>query len=308
MDNPLSAGPVPLRFGCPVQFKDRRQGTVAGVEVDDHWEVLNLFLTRGIRWWKSSVKLAFSSSPRWSYDSVVLDCTSRQAFARDIPPVAAPARQLSRNTPLSLPGARLLGLLVEPARRHASDVLVRRGGQKYSVDVAAVSFDGKVLHIGAPQQDLRLYLTDEELLESARQAIASNRHIASDERSALSINASNGVATVSGNVRTKQMKDQIAAALAELPAGEVRMEVVDDIDLELAIGCALERAGFQHRAAIYPRSALGDVTLFGRALSAAIVDEIARVVTQVPGTRHVASHMLIDQAPASAQGLRSQTI
>jgi len=302
-----SSGPpnaTPLRFGCPIQFKDRWQGTLAAAEVDD-WEVLNVVIQRGVWRWTSSVKLAFSASPRWSYESVTLNCTSGQAFSREIPPVAAPVRQLSENTPLSLPDARLLGLLVEPGRRRAVAVIVRRGADKYRFPVAAISFEGKGLRLGSRGEELVPYMTDEELLDEVRQVLSATRHLAGDERSALTVRASSGVVTVEGNVRTRQMKDLIQASLDPLGTiAEIRLKVVDDIDLELAIGRALERAGWQHRAEVYARSRLGEVTLFGQAPSAATVDEIIRVVAQVPGVRNVNSRMVVGAQSAPAVGVR----
>lgn len=286
--------PVPLRFGCPLQFRDRWQGTLAGAEIADDWEVLNVVIERGLLRWVSRVKLAFTTSPHWSYDSVTLDCSSRQAFAREITPVAVRARQLSAHTPLSVPDARLLGLLVEPGRRRATDVIIHRGGKNYRLPVAVVVFEGNTLRLGSRGEELAPYLTDEELHDAVRQALTSNPHVTGDERGALDVLVSSGAVTVKGNLRTKQMKDVVHAALAPFaPLAEVGIEVVDDIDLELVIGQALERAGVQHRAEVYARSTLGEVTLFGHALSPAAVDEITRVVTQVPGVRNVTSRMII---------------
>jgi osmotically-inducible protein OsmY len=288
-----SSRPLPLRFGSPLQFRDRWQGTLVGAEVAEDWEVLNLVIERGLWRWASRVKVAFTTSPRWSLISVTLDCTSRQAFAREIPPVAVRARQLSRDTPLSVPDGRLFGLLVEPGHRRATDVVVVRGGAKYRLPVAALAFDGKTLRLGSRGEELAPYLTDEELLNGVQRALAANPHITGDERGALDVLASSGAVTIKGNVRTKQMKDLVYAALAPFaPLAEVRLEVMDDIDLELAIGQALERSGAQHRAEVYARSLLGEVTLFGHAVSAVAIDEITRVVTQVPGVRSVTSRML----------------
>jgi osmotically-inducible protein OsmY len=296
-----SSRPVPLRFGCLLQFRDRWQGTLAGAEVADDWEVLNLVIERGLWRWASRVKVAFTTSPHWSYDSVTLDCTSRQAFAREIPPVAMRARQLSHSTPLSVPDVRLLGLLVEPGRRRATEVIVHRGGRNYRLPVTAISFDGHTLRLGSRGEELAPYLTDEELLNAVQQALAANPHITGDERGALGVLVSSGVVTVKGNVRTKQMKDLVHAALAPFaPIAEVRLEVADDIDLELGIGQALARARPQHRAEVYARSMLGEVTLFGHAPSAAAVDEIARVVGQVPGVRNVTSRMVTGAPTAPA--------
>jgi osmotically-inducible protein OsmY len=291
--------PVPLRFGCPIQFRDRWQGTLAGVEVADDWEVVNLVIGRGVWRWAGRVKLAFTTSPHWSYDSLTLDCTSRQAFAREIPPVAVRAPQISRETPLSVPDARLLGLLVEPGRRRATEVIIHRGGKNYRLPAAAISFEGNTLRLGSRGEELAPYLTDEELMDAVQQALASNPRITGDERGTLNVLASAGVVTVKGNVRTKQMKDLVHASLAPFaPLAEVRLEVIDDIDLELMIGQALARAGTQHRAEVYARSMLGEVILFGRAPSAVAVDEITRVIAQVPGVRNVTSRMLTG-APAT---------
>jgi osmotically-inducible protein OsmY len=301
MGVPQPARTMPLRFGCPIQFRDRWQGTLAAADVDNDWEVLNLVIARGIWRWTTRVKLAFSASPRWSYDSVALDCTSGQAFAREIVPIAAPARQLSRDTPLSPPDARLLGLLVEPGRRRAVEVIVLRGGEKYHFPVTAIAFEGKGLRLGSRGEELSPYMADDELLDVAREVLASNPHISGDERGALSVRVSSGVVTINGNVRTKQMKDLIRASLEPLAAvAAVRLEIMDDIDLELAIGRALERAALQHRAEVYARSKLGEVTLFGGAPSAA-VDEITRIVSQVPGVRTVTSRMVVG---AEATGAR----
>ena len=296
MVTPHPTGPAPLRLGCPIQFHDRWQGTLVGLEVDEEWEVLNIVISRGFWRWTTRVKLALSAATHWSYESLFLDCTSSEAFARTIPPVAAPARSLTLRTPLSLAGARLLGLRVERTQRRALDIIIHRRGGKYRVPVAAVSFDGKDLHIGAPEQELRPYMTDDELLHTIRDILTANPRLAGDERSALTIAVSGGVVTIGGNVRTKQMKDWIRAWLAEVATAttEIRLEVVDDIDLEQATGQALDRAGLQHRAAAYARSLLGEVTLFGQAPSVATVDEITRVVAQVPGVRHVTSQMVIE--------------
>lgn len=292
---------IPLRFGCPLQFRDRWQGVLVGAEVDDDREVLNLIIARGIWRWTTRVKVAFSACPSWSYDHVVIDGTSRAAFAREIPPVAARARLLSNETPFSIPNVRLLGLLVEPDSRRATDVLIRRGGEKYRFPVDLISFDAKTLRLGSRGEELVPYLTDDELAEDVGRTLGSNPHISGDERGGLIVRASSGVVTISGNLRTKQMKDLVRASLAALANfAEVRLEVVDDIDLELAIGRALERAGLQHHAEAYPRSTLGEVTLFGRAPSATTVEEIVRVVSQVAGVRSVTSRMVVGTGSTTA--------
>ena len=169
-------------------------------KIADDWEVLNVVIERGLLRWVSRVKLAFTTSPHWSYDSVTLDCSSRQAFAREIPPVAVRARQLSAHTPLSVPDARLLGLLVEPGRRRATDVIIHRGGKNYRLPVAVVVFEGNTLRLGSRGEELAPYLTDEELHDAVRQALTSNPHVTGDERGALDVLVSSGRrVTVKGN-------------------------------------------------------------------------------------------------------------
>jgi osmotically-inducible protein OsmY len=286
---------IPMRFGCAIKFRDRWQGRLVAAEIDDDWEVLNLIIERGIWRWTTRVKLAFTASPSWSYDALVIDGTSRAVFAREIPPVAARARMLSRDqTPLSDPSARLLGLLVEPGSRRATDVMIRRGGEKYRFPVDLISFDAKTLRLGSRGEELLPYLTDDELVAIVQELLGSNPRISGDERGSLTVRASSGFVTISGNVRTKQMKDLVRASLAALAKmAEISLDVVDDIDLEFVIGRALERAGLQHRAEVYARSTLGEVTMFGRAPSNATVEETTRVVSQVPGVRSVASLIVV---------------
>jgi osmotically-inducible protein OsmY len=288
-----------IRLGAPVQFRDRWQGKVAAIEVDEEWEVLNVVVKRGLLRWSTSVKLPFSASPQWSDDRVTLDCTSRQAFAREIPPIAAPARPISLKTPVSLPGARMAGLLVEPGRRLATDVIIRQGGAKKRVPVEDVSFEGKALRIATHGENLRLYQTDDELENQARDALAATRELTGEERRSVGVEVSGGVVIVRGNVLTKNTKRALQHAMSHLAGvATVRVEVVDDLELELAIGQALESAGF-HGANVYARSVLGYVTLFGYALNPGVVEDVLRVVSRVPGVRSVESRIEVS-APAAA--------
>jgi hypothetical protein len=50
-----------LRLGCPVRFRDRWQGRLAALEIDDQWLVLNLVLSRGI-FRRTEVKLPSSAA------------------------------------------------------------------------------------------------------------------------------------------------------------------------------------------------------------------------------------------------------
>lgn len=292
-----------LRLGAPVQFRDRWQGKVAAIEVDEELEVLNLVVKRGLLRWSTSVKLPFSASPQWSDDRVAFDCTSRQAFAREIPPIAAPARPLTPETPVSLPGAKLAGLLVEPGRRLATDIIIRLGRAKNRAPVEDVFFEGKVLRIATHGENLRLYLTDDELESRAREALAATRELTAEERRTVRVEVSGGVVTVRGNVLTKNTKRALERTMSRLAgAATIRMELVDDLELELAIGGALERAGLTHSAHVYARSSLGDVTLYGEAPSPQVADDIVRAVSRLPGVRAVRTLLQVRQrqtAPTS---------
>lgn len=284
---------VPLRLNAPVQFRDRWQGRVAGIEVDEQWKVLNLVVRSGVLRWSTSVKLPFSASPVWLDDRVAFHCTSRQAFAREVPPVAAPARLVSADTPVSLPEARSAGLLVDPGRRLATHIILHGGrGLKNRVSIDHVSFEGKVLHIATGGATLPIYLSDAELVDRIRETLAVDRVLSDEERQTVSTAASGGVVTLSGNVRTKRTREWIQALVDELgEAAEIQMKVVDDMELELAIGHAIERAGIPLTTGVNARSVLGDVTLFGYAPSAGAVEEIVRVVSGIPGARNVTSRI-----------------
>ena len=79
----------------------------------------------------------------------------RAAFAREIPPVAAPARPLASDTPISNPSTRFAGLLVRQSTRRAEEMIVSHGVQGlFRVPVADVSFSGKTLTIIRVRQQL----------------------------------------------------------------------------------------------------------------------------------------------------------
>src|SRR5205807_707774 len=101
------ADAIPLLLGCPVRFQDRWSGSLVGMDVDEAWEVLNISVRRGLLR-KRTVKLPLNAATGWSTDYVAFDgITSEAAFAREVPPAAAPARPMSLETPVAMPGARL---------------------------------------------------------------------------------------------------------------------------------------------------------------------------------------------------------
>jgi osmotically-inducible protein OsmY len=169
------------------------------------------------------------------------------------------------------------------------------------VPVEDVSFEGKVLHIATHGENLRLYLTDDELQNRAREALAATRELTGDERQNISVEISGGVVMVRGNILTSNTMRALERTMSRLAdTATIRMEVVDDLELELAIGQAMERAGFTHAAHVYARSSLGEVTLYGEAPSPQVSDDIVRAVSRLPGVRSVRSLLQTGQPQAAA--------
>src|SRR5437899_8012075 len=107
------ADAIPLFLGCPVRFQERWSGRLAGLEVTEDWEVLNVTIERGLVR-KSNVRLPLSAATSWSAEYLAFDGTSSEAaFAREVPPVAAPARPISAETPVAMTGVRLAGVIIE---------------------------------------------------------------------------------------------------------------------------------------------------------------------------------------------------
>ena len=295
MQSPLS----PLRLGCPVRFRDRWQGRLTALEIDDQWLVLNLVLSRGI-FRPLDVKLPFSAASRWDDDSLSLDCTSEEAFGRQLPPVAAPTRPLSGRTPLSARDARLAGALVDRASRRVSRLLLSWGlfapGRRM-VPVQDVTLEDGVIRVAAQTDALPVFRPDSELAEAVRGALAAHRYLTTDDRRALSVEVADGAAHLSGNVRTPQAKAYVYAAAASVPGVTAVVDtVVHDRQLEIDVARALDAAGLFRHARIYVRSALGDVTLGGFVRAKAVTPDIVKVASRVPGVRSVAGHMEVEES------------
>jgi hypothetical protein len=116
----------------------------------------------------TTVKLPFEAAS-WSAEHVAFaEATSTQAFAREVPPVAAPARPLSGGASVSRPGMKLAGALVESVSRRAVEVLLTRGGRAYRVPVEQVTFSGKDLIVGGQADALVPFYSDQELEANVR--------------------------------------------------------------------------------------------------------------------------------------------
>jgi osmotically-inducible protein OsmY len=286
-------------LGCPVRFRDRWQGHLAALEIDDQWLLLNLVLSRGI-FPHLSVKLPFSAANQWDDDSLSLDCTSREAFGRQIPPVAVPPRPLSAKTPLSARDARLAGALVHKTSRQASHLLLSWGlfvSELRLSSVQDVTLEGGVIRLAVQTDALPIYRPDSELAEAVRAALAAHRYLTADDRRAINVAVVDGVAYLSGNVRIPQAKAYAHATAASVPGVTALTDtVVDDRRLEIDVGRALDTVGLFRYGRIYVRSALGDLTLGGSVRAEAAVADIVKAASAVTGARSVATRIEVEEA------------
>jgi len=271
-----------------VRFANRWQGRLTSFEIDEDWEVLNITIGSGFLAWKQSVKLPFSVASDWSHDFVALSCTSFQAFRRELPPVAAPARPVSVETPVSQAGAKLAGALVDRTSRRATEVLTTRRGRTVRAPVSEARFEGKMLRIGIPYEQLPVWEEDGTLLARVLEAVRNDQAIPPDTRRSVEVDVAAGVVTLCGNARVRQAADRLAATVRAVPGVlSVVNDIAPDHDIETAIGLELDRAGLQKGSEVYARSTLGEVILFGAAPSLRAVDDITRVVSKVPGVRKI---------------------
>ena len=294
-----SARPL-LRLGCPVRFRDRWQGRLAAFEIDEGWLVLNVVVSRGL-FRPVEVRLPFSIADAWDDGALSLDCSSGQAFGRELPPVAALAMPLSARTPVSPVEVRLAGALVGRESRRVSRLLLAAGlltRDTRTVDVSDVALAGGAVHLVAQMDALPVYRPDPELLQAVRDAIAVHPHLTADDRRAVNADVADGVAHLSGNVRTPQAEASVRQAAASVPAlSEIRSAVVDDRALETAVGRALDVAGMFRHGRLYVRAALGEVTVGGYISTAGPARDIMKTAAAVHGARSVVDAMEV--APAS---------
>lgn len=289
-----------LRLGSPIRFRDRWQGRLAAFEVNDDWLVANLVVSRGI-FRPTEVKLPFSIAGDWDDDGVSLDCTSSEAFGREVPPLAVPARPLSARTALSVTQAKLAGAIVERASRRAGHLLLSRGlfaSELRLVPVADVALEVGVVKLAAQEHAWRAYRRDSDLLAAVRDALAAHPYLTADDRRGLNVEVVDGTAHLSGNVRTSQAEAYVYEAASAVPGIAIlNSAVVNDRQLEIDVGGALGAAGQFRHGRVYVRAALGEVTLGGFISTPAATADIVRVVERVPGVRSVKDRMEVEQAP-----------
>ncbi len=289
---------APLKLGCPAVFSDRWQGKLTAFEVSEDWEVLNVTVTRMRLGRPASVRLPFSAATVWSEERIAFSCSSEQAFGRQIPPVAAPARPLSTSTPVALSGASLSGALVDTGRRTVAALLLRLGHEERRLRPQDAAFDGKLLRVAVQPETLAIWVSDEELVRRVMAALSDRRVLSPEDRRTLSVGASDGVVRLEGNVPTREAARRAEAAAGAVPGVlQVDNGIVDDASLEVELGRALDAAGLQRAALLTVRSTWGEVTLLGYASSPAIVEEAIRTISGHRGVRSVSSLVQTGQAP-----------
>lgn len=285
---------APLILGSRVVFSDGANAQLSAVEVDESWEILNLVVSKGLFRWKQRVRLPFTAASDWSESAIDLTCTRSEAFSREIPPVAAPSRPISNETPMALAGSNISGALVNTQTRRASSLIVQFRGKQLKVPTSDLTFEGKTLRINVQPEALEEHRTDEAIAADAWQLLRNDRVIMPDELGGLEVSSAGGVLNLAGNVRRKSTKER-AEALVSGVAGitELRSRLKDDLQLELDIAAQLNGASIQRVAAIYPRSSLGDVILFGRAPTAEVTEDATKLAAGVDGVLRVTSRVEI---------------
>ncbi len=292
---------APLRLGSRVCFEDRWQGHVSALDVTEDWEVLNLTVSSGVLFFRQSVKLPMSAVKSLADGAVYISANSIQAFAREIPPIAAPARPVSTETPVSRGGARFAGVILNTADKRVTEVLVSRGLTTYRVPVSQLAFEGKTLTFTTAPDELAEFHADSDVLARIRHAITEDESVMPDDKRNVTVEVEDGIAILGGNVRVRQTAERIAALVGSVSGVvTVRNAITDDFELEAAIGLALDRQGLGRDAEVYARSSMGEVTLYGSVSSQRQADDIVRAVAKAPGVRQV-QNLLAVRATAAAR-------
>ncbi|MEX0683847.1 MAG: BON domain-containing protein [Dehalococcoidia bacterium] len=287
-----------LRLGSAARFTDRWRGTITALEITEDWEVVNVVVEAGLLIWRSSIRLPLSAATEWSGDHVAFSCTSTQAFAHEVPPVAVPSRPVAADTPLSQPGSRFAGALVDHSDRKVIELLLRRGVSWMGrIKVTEVSFEGKMLKLAVQPYAIPRYRSDAEIAAEIHRVIREAPGLTGDDKRGLHFSVSGGIVTMTGNTRVPRAREY-AAALAQAIAGvvAVRDESIDDLALETHIGMAIEKSGVGRHSQVYARASLGEVLLYGYVPSPAAAEDVIRAVGAVPGVREVKSRLEVRAA------------
>lgn len=301
----MAAKLVPLRLGSAVCFEDRWKGKVTALDITEDWEALNLTISSGTFFSQQSVKVPMSAVKSLEGSAVYIAATSYNAFAREIPPIAAPARPVSSDTPLSSGGLRFAGALLSvDGQYHVAEVLVSRGFTTYRVPLNQVGFLGATLTFTTAPDELAEYQFDTDILEQIKRAIVDDRNLMPDDKRYVHAAVEGGDVTLTGNVQVRASREYLATLASQVP-GVVSVDnrVMDDLDLESAIGAAILREGLAH-ARVYARSKLGEVTLYGTVASPRHAEDVERAIKRVPGVRVVKSQLTVNAA-VGEEGFRA---
>jgi osmotically-inducible protein OsmY len=294
----LAGNIAPLRLGTRVCFEDRWQGHISAVDVTEGWEVLNLTVSSGVLFLRQSVKLPMSAVKSLAEEAVYMAASSMKAFAREIPPIAAPARPVSAETPVSRGRTRFAGVILNTDGNRVTEMLVARGLTTYRVPISQLAFEGKTLTFTSAPNELPEFRTDSDVLARIHSAITEDEGLTPDDKRSVTVDVAGGTVTLGGNVRVKQTGERMDAIAGRAPGViGVRSEIVDDFALESAIGLALDR----NSADVQARSSLGQVTLYGTASSPRQAEDIVRAVGKVRGVRQVKSLLAVSDTAAAAR-------
>lgn len=287
---------VPLRLGSPVCFEDRWKGKVTALDITEHWEVLNLTVSSGAFFSQQSVKLPMTAVKSVDESGVRISATSFKAFAREVPPVAAPARPVTADTPVAQ-GLRFAGALLNvDTQYHVAEVLLTGGFTTYRVPLDQIEFEGATLRFSSEPDNLHEYHFDEDILEQIKRTIVEDRVLMPDEKLRVKSTVDAGAANLTGNVWVRSAREYLAALVSSVPGvTSVHDEVADDIDIEARIGVSLLREGLTH-ARISARANLGHVIVYGAAATPRQAEDIERTIARVPGVRQVTNHLTVNPA------------
>jgi osmotically-inducible protein OsmY len=293
---------APVRIGTRVAFDDRWQGRVSGLEADENWNVYNVSVASGFLFASRSVRLPFSSVSAWSDNHVRISANSFTAFAREIPPVAAPARPLDASTPISLPGTRFAGLVVRQQDRRAVEVILTRGvGALYRVPISQISFTAKTMTVGIQTELLVRYHPDPDIHDEVHNRIAEDAAIPTEDKRFVHADVEEGVVILSGNVRVDQTRDHIGLVVSQVDGVvSVRNEIRDDFQIEADIGQALSGVSAQHTGRVYVRSNLGEVRVDGSVAASSSAEDVIRTIARVPGVRSAINRLRAGAAAFSS--------
>lgn len=287
---------VPLRLGSSVCFEDRWKGKVTALDITEDWEVLNLTVSSGTFFSQQSVKLPMTAVKSLAGNAVYIASTSHKAFAREVPPVAAPARPVSKETPVAHAMRFDGALLIANSQYHVAEVLLTRAFTTYRVPLNQIAFEGPTLRFTSEPDDLPEYYFDEDILEQIKRAIIEDRELKPDEKMRVKSTVEAGAVTLTGNVWVRSAREYLATLVGQVPGvTSVLDEVADDIDIEAKIGVSLLREGLAH-SRVSVRSKLGDVIVYGAAASPRQSEDIERAIARIQGVRQVSNRLTVDRA------------